>query len=287
MAERGSGGTATSDDPSPGSVRLWIIRHGERADEAPTEEGRQWVRKHQSQWFDPPLTERGQEQARLLAEELAMQLGPSPGFSVIHCSPLRRALQTAEPVSKRLGLPIQVVPSLGACTAAVQEHGMLSFGKEQRLLFAPSQETLREAARVGGSYFEGKQKGRGERHLSDLPFLNAAERAELCPLATWLEEDSEALVHFLDSCDCLCDTAAGAVGASSSDCRTAHVLLVSHRELMYDFFARPDVDRTSFKMHTPDYCSVLKLLRQDPIGSSRGTLRWLVEEMPRPKQRRS
>jgi len=50
---------------------------------------------------DPPLNERGREQARALAEELG-----GAGIVAVYASDLRRSLETAEIVAARLGLPV-------------------------------------------------------------------------------------------------------------------------------------------------------------------------------------
>lgn len=56
---------------------------------------------------DPKLTELGQRQAEIAAEALAAE----PIRRVL-CSPYTRALQTAAPVAKRLGLPVSVTTSV-------------------------------------------------------------------------------------------------------------------------------------------------------------------------------
>ena len=52
---------------------------------------------------DVPLTEVGQQQARLLAESAV-----DKGIDVILSSPLQRARQTAQAVSDAIGVPIQI-----------------------------------------------------------------------------------------------------------------------------------------------------------------------------------
>ena len=52
---------------------------------------------------DVPLTEVGQQQARLLAESAI-----DKGIDVILCSPLQRARLTAQAVSDAIGVPIQI-----------------------------------------------------------------------------------------------------------------------------------------------------------------------------------
>ena len=54
---------------------------------------------------DPKLTPLGKEQAEAAAEALAHE-----GLTRILASPYTRALQTAEPVARRLGLPVMVSP---------------------------------------------------------------------------------------------------------------------------------------------------------------------------------
>ena len=52
---------------------------------------------------DVPLTELGQQQAKLLAESAI-----DKGIDVILCSPLLRARQTAQAVSDAIGVPVQI-----------------------------------------------------------------------------------------------------------------------------------------------------------------------------------
>lgn len=70
-------------------VELVLVRHGEP----------EWVRDGFN-IDDPPLTERGHEQARLLAGRLRDQ-----SFDQILVSPMRRARQTAAPLLEALGQP--------------------------------------------------------------------------------------------------------------------------------------------------------------------------------------
>jgi broad specificity phosphatase PhoE len=56
---------------------------------------------------DAPLTPLGRQQAETAAAELA-----SEDIRRIVCSPYTRALQTATPVATRLGLPVEVTPSV-------------------------------------------------------------------------------------------------------------------------------------------------------------------------------
>lgn len=52
---------------------------------------------------DPPLSEVGRDQARRVADWLAPE-----GFDVVYSSPMRRAVETAEPLAERLGLEVTI-----------------------------------------------------------------------------------------------------------------------------------------------------------------------------------
>lgn len=69
---------------------IWLARHGETAYNA--------ERRFQGQG-SVPLSERGREQARELAEEAAAR-----AFASLWCSPLARARETADIVADRIGL---------------------------------------------------------------------------------------------------------------------------------------------------------------------------------------
>src|SRR2546423_7111092 len=79
-------------------VTLLLIRHGET----------DWNAEHRWQGHaDVPLNERGREQAKALAEELAPE-----GVDAIYASDLSRARDTAEIVGERLGVPVVLDPDL-------------------------------------------------------------------------------------------------------------------------------------------------------------------------------
>jgi probable phosphoglycerate mutase len=91
---------------------LYCVRHGESAYNA---EGR-----IQGQ-SDVPLSEMGHRQSQAVAAALA-------GLPVeaIYASPLRRAMQTAEPVAERLKLPIRTDPRLMEIHAGAFQHKLRS-----------------------------------------------------------------------------------------------------------------------------------------------------------------
>lgn len=83
----------TSDDAGTGVARIYLVRHGQTA---LNESG--VLRGH----LDPPLDDTGRHQA----EKVGLVLG-SRQPAVIIASPLRRAVQTAEPVAERTGLAVE------------------------------------------------------------------------------------------------------------------------------------------------------------------------------------
>jgi broad specificity phosphatase PhoE len=76
-------------------TRLIIVRHGAPHENHPSEPG------------DPPLAMEGRQQASRLAERLANER-----VDRIVSSPQRRARETAQPLSDRLGLPIEILDGL-------------------------------------------------------------------------------------------------------------------------------------------------------------------------------
>lgn len=79
-------------------VKLLLIRHGESRGNV----NRQW-----QGWLDEPLTERGREQARRLAERLyRWSVERSEPTVAVYSSTLSRAYQTADILARRWGVPL-------------------------------------------------------------------------------------------------------------------------------------------------------------------------------------
>ena len=100
-------------------MELYIIRHGQSSNNALLDQSKRVA--------DPQLTAMGRQQAELLARELAGNVDPADrvrmnfgapaasaeagrghGITRLYCSPMWRAMQTAEPVARALGLEPEV-----------------------------------------------------------------------------------------------------------------------------------------------------------------------------------
>jgi broad specificity phosphatase PhoE len=87
-------------------AEIFLIRHGIRRDF----EDPDW-KLTASEPNDPPLAESGLRQAGDIARAMAGS-GIQP-IRAIYCSPFLRALQTAAPAAKLLGVPVRIEPGFG------------------------------------------------------------------------------------------------------------------------------------------------------------------------------
>lgn len=78
-------------------MEIFLIRHGQSVGNTEPDQDMP----------DSPLTEKGKVQARLVADYLL-----DKGIAAIYSSPLIRAMQSAQPLARLLGLPIQIMKSL-------------------------------------------------------------------------------------------------------------------------------------------------------------------------------
>lgn len=102
--------------------RVILVRHAERADEAPLEDIGSVPWSRTTRLYDPPLTRRGEEQARIAAKYIGDMFKVHSGetglydFSAVHTSQLLRCTQTAAAVSRELGgVPLRVNAGLASC----------------------------------------------------------------------------------------------------------------------------------------------------------------------------
>lgn len=102
-------------------MQVYLIRHGESMNNY-LSHVREYAHYLATRSEDPVLTERGCQQARLVAEHLAQ----SSAYCLTHlyASPMLRALQTAEPIARALGLTVEVWP-------AIHEHGGIFLGNPE------------------------------------------------------------------------------------------------------------------------------------------------------------
>lgn len=99
----------------------WLVRHGQRLDELPNAREQPWFQDNENRQrypLDPPLTEKGSEQANSSAATFLEKVGPDHGLTCIFVSPLHRTLKTSLEFAKKLNLPLVVVVGLAECTAA-------------------------------------------------------------------------------------------------------------------------------------------------------------------------
>jgi 2,3-bisphosphoglycerate-dependent phosphoglycerate mutase len=103
-------------------MELYIIRHGQSTNNALT--------SREDRGCDPPLTDLGRRQAALLAQHMAegIQRSPDPtepGYGITHlyCSPMWRALQTAQSLGETLGLVPEVWIDIHEWGGIYLDHG--------------------------------------------------------------------------------------------------------------------------------------------------------------------
>ncbi len=120
-------------------MRLLLIRHGQSANNVLAEsDGHDYDLYMSTRSPEPPLTELGKQQAELLAQQLAegtaRQTSPSVRqawvtreypIDELYVSPMLRALQTAAPIGRKLGLQPRVWRD-------IHEHGGVFTGNPEK-----------------------------------------------------------------------------------------------------------------------------------------------------------
>lgn len=86
-------------------------------------------------WYNSELTELGRSQAERIAERLRADI-PDDAPLEIHTSDLRRCLQTADAISRRLGAPVQASAELREISSGEAE-GMPQAWLEARYIYPP------------------------------------------------------------------------------------------------------------------------------------------------------
>jgi len=105
---------------------LYIIRHAQSTNNALTD--------HRDRVCDPPLTELGKRQTEILAQHMVTGVDIEPwsadshgqrgyGITKLYCSPMWRALQTAQPVGRALGLAPEVWIDIHERGGVFLDHG--------------------------------------------------------------------------------------------------------------------------------------------------------------------
>jgi len=113
-------------------MELYLIRHGQSTNNA--------LADINDRTYDPALTDFGWRQAKFVAEHLTNGISPEGvtangvedthaslkrgfGITKLYCSPMRRALQTAQPISEALGLTPEVWLDIHEKGGIYLDHG--------------------------------------------------------------------------------------------------------------------------------------------------------------------
>jgi probable phosphoglycerate mutase len=147
------------------AARVLLVRHGASASVDPDEPV-----AYLDGWGDPGLDAAGHREAELVAERLA-----GAGVDAIYVSGLRRTVETAEPLARRLGLTVRTEPRLREAHFGEWEGGVwrvriaeghpvaLQMIEEQRWDIVPGCEPVHDfAARVRNALDEIAARHRGE-----------------------------------------------------------------------------------------------------------------------------
>ncbi len=100
-------------------TRLLLVRH------APSDSAWEPDRRLCG-WYDPPLGDSGMLRARRLAADLM-----TSGATAVYASPLRRAWQTAEPISAALHIAAEALPDLREISCGMVDGMLLDAVRER------------------------------------------------------------------------------------------------------------------------------------------------------------
>ena len=225
-------------DKSCGRVNIFLIRHGERADEVETPElftRRKELKKRgikRIDRYDPPLTQNGKEQAKVCGEKLRMYMKDNNiSFDVVYSSPFIRTMETANEIAMVLDLPLKPVAALGGCAAAVKMIGLEKF---------VSREDESSPSFVRQDDF-------------DLLCSPPVDDKQSCSGSTpqVLPEDSE-VCAFVEMCERL--------AYQSSERAQQNIVLVLHREGIYDLVSNsPNGCLETWRWGRVPYCCTVHL----------------------------
>ncbi len=106
----------------PSKMQLYLIRHGESTNNRLATQRLAYEDYIAQRSADPDLTEIGYQQAQLMADHVANGGLPEHSIQRLYVSPMWRALLTAQPLAKALGIPAIV-------QADIFEHGGVFTGQ--------------------------------------------------------------------------------------------------------------------------------------------------------------
>eukprot|EP00730_Choanoeca_flexa_P015683 TRINITY_DN7255_c0_g1_i3.p1 TRINITY_DN7255_c0_g1~~TRINITY_DN7255_c0_g1_i3.p1 ORF type:complete len:419 (+),score=120.41 TRINITY_DN7255_c0_g1_i3:118-1257(+) len=180
---------------------LFVVRHGQRADESQGEVFREFF-ANTTRPYDPPLTSLGIEQAQDAAEYLKQQHAKYQ-FKHVLSSPLLRCVQTSAIIAAELELPLVLVPGLAECVKAARRLGIT-----QESTFDTTANFKAELAKLN------------LKHTPELiNMVDSLDRSHADKSDNPSDEDEDVPVTFVDA-------ALAAIGAYTQ----AGALLVTHRE---------------------------------------------------------
>jgi 2,3-bisphosphoglycerate-dependent phosphoglycerate mutase len=144
-------------------MRCYLVRHAQSTNNALSSLANRDV--------DPPLTDLGQRQAKLVAAHLAFGSEPQPrqpdrddrpgyGITRLYCSPMWRSLQTAQPIGQALGLTPEVMIDIHEQGGLYLDHGeaggLVGYpGKSRREILADFPDYLLPKAITDGGWWSG------------------------------------------------------------------------------------------------------------------------------------
>lgn len=133
-------------------INVYIIRHGERADEVSNEKmiknAHEKIKelKVRQDKYDPPLTPIGVEQAIAAGKRLKNMKGVN--FETIYVSPFIRTLQTANEIGSILDISLTPTLGIGSCAAFVKHFGLDYILKSNYFIDKESRERLCNQCKV-------------------------------------------------------------------------------------------------------------------------------------------
>ena len=238
--------------PTAPAVRVFVVRHAERADECGRDEKALRQASAEKKTNNPIhradslLTEKGLAQAGLCAQVLRQRI-PNNDDVVVYTSPLCRCAQTASAISCEFNVPVRPVASLGQCALAIRRAGL-----ERAIdnIYQPSE----SLSRICNGAVEFQDRVDDVNH----DFVQGVEHLVL----NELHVDGSQKMEEND----------GAGGGGPRD-----VIIVAHREAFYGNLFKLTNRKLPYK---PPYCAIgeFMVVEKSGGGGGGGGLEWHLIE---------